>query len=43
MFSDREALDYRNAVKESISAVEPICRSVSGMSSATLGDALKKV
>lgn len=43
MLSDREAPDYRNAVKESISAVESTCRSVSGMPSATLGDALKKV
>lgn len=43
MISDREAPDYRNAVKESISAVEATCRNISGMPSATLGDALKKV
>lgn len=43
MLSEREAPDYRNAVKESISAVESACRNVSGMPSATLGDALKKV
>ncbi|MBX3647741.1 MAG: hypothetical protein KF766_08780 [Rhodocyclaceae bacterium] len=43
MLSDREAPDYRNAVKESISAVEAACRNICGMPSATLGDALKKV
>jgi hypothetical protein len=43
MLSDREAPDYRNAVKESISAVEAACRNVSSMPTATLGDALKKV
>jgi hypothetical protein len=43
MLSDREAPDYRNAVKESISAVEVACRNISGLPSATLGDALKKV
>lgn len=41
--SDREAPDYRNSIKESISAVEASCRLVSGLSSATLGDALKKI
>ena len=43
MLSDREAPDYRNSVKESISAVEAACRLVTGNSSATLGDALKRV
>jgi hypothetical protein len=43
MLSDREAPDYRNSVKESISAVEAACRHVTGLSSATLADALKKV
>jgi hypothetical protein len=43
MLSDREAPDFRNSVKESISAVEATCRQVTGLSSATLGDALKKV
>ena len=41
--SDRVAPDYRNSVKESISAVEAACRHVTGLSSATLADALKKV
>ncbi len=43
MLSDRESPDYRNSIKESISAVEAACRLVSGDPSATLGDALKKV
>lgn len=43
MLSDREAPDYRNSVKESISAVEATCRLVTGNTSATLGDALKRV
>lgn len=43
MLSDREAPDFRNSVKESISAVEAACRQVTGMPTATLGDALKKV
>lgn len=41
MLSDKQAPDYRNSVKESISAVEAACRLVSGNASATLGDALK--
>lgn len=41
--SDREAPDYRNSIKEAISAVEASCRLVTGLSSATLGDALKKI
>jgi hypothetical protein len=41
--SDRETPDYRNSIKEAISAVEASCRLVSGMPSATLGDALKKI
>ena len=43
MLSDKEAPDYRNSVKESISAVEAVCRFVTGNASATLGDALKRV
>jgi hypothetical protein len=38
-FSDRTAPDYRNSIKESISAVEAICRLVTGK--ATFGEALK--
>lgn len=40
LFSDREKPDYRNTIKESISAVESMCRIVSGKPNATLGDAL---
>jgi|ERR1019366_2689753 hypothetical protein len=43
MLSDKQAPDYRNSVKESISAVEAACRLVSGNASATLGDALKMI
>lgn len=43
MLSDKQAPDYRNSVKESISAVEAACRLVNGNASATLGDALKKI
>ncbi|MDP3069069.1 MAG: hypothetical protein Q8N18_02220 [Opitutaceae bacterium] len=43
MLSDRENPDYRNSIKESISAVEATCRIVTGLKSATLGDALKKM
>lgn len=41
LLRDREAPDYRNSIKESISAVEAACRQVTGKSNATLGDALK--
>lgn len=39
--SDRTAPNYRNAIKESISAVESICRLIAG--GKTLGDALKAI
>ena len=41
MLSDRKNPDYRNSVKESISAVESIAKIISCKSKATLGDALK--
>lgn len=41
MLSDRENPDYRNSIKESISAVESLCKTVSGNDKATLGEALK--
>lgn len=40
LFADRKAPDYRNSIKESISAVESICRGLSGTQSGTLGTAL---
>ena len=43
MLSDRNEPDYRNSIKEAISAVEATCRLVTGMKVATLGDALKKI
>ena len=43
MLSDRASPDYRNSVKESISAVESACKLVTGNSKATLGDALKRI
>ena len=41
--SDRKSPDYRNSVKESISAVESLCVSVSNDPRATLGTALNKI
>lgn len=41
MLSDKQNPDYRNSIKESISAVESIARHVTGDSSATLGQAIK--
>jgi hypothetical protein len=43
MLSDKEKPDYRNSIKESISAVESACRLVTGLPKATLSDALKRV
>lgn len=43
LYADRENPDYRNSIKESISAVESIARVVSGSQKATLGDALKTI
>lgn len=43
LYSDRNSPDYRNSVKESISAVESVVRVISGSEKATLGDALKIV
>jgi hypothetical protein len=40
LFSDRENPDYRNSIKESISAVEAICKIITGKDTATLGNAL---
>jgi len=39
--SDRKKPDYRNSIKESISAVESICQIISGDPKAELGKALK--
>lgn len=41
MLSDRQHPDYRNSIKESISAVEAACNHVTHQSNATLEDALR--
>ncbi len=41
MLADRKEPNYRNSIKESISAVETICRMITGDLKATLGQALK--
>ncbi|WOD06483.1 AbiJ-NTD4 domain-containing protein [Marinomonas sp. GJ51-6] len=41
--SDRKNPDYRNSVKESISAVESLCKIISDDPKATLGSALNKI
>ena len=39
--SDRENSDYKNSIKESISAVESVCKVIANKPKAELGDALK--
>ena len=41
MLSDRSAPDHRNSIKESISAVESLCKNLTSDPTATLGQALK--
>jgi hypothetical protein len=43
LLSDRKTPDYRNSIKESISAVESICQVIVGDKTATLGQALKSL
>jgi len=43
LFSDRQSPDYRNSIKESISAVEAMSNLIAGKEKATLGVALKKI
>jgi len=43
LLADRKSPDYRNSVKESISAVEAICKLITKDKKATLGQALKKI
>lgn len=43
LLSDRQNPDYRNSIKESISAVESIAQSVTNNTSASLGDALRSI
>lgn len=41
--SDRDKKDYKNCIKESISAVESVCQIITENDTATLGTALKKL
>lgn len=41
--ADREKKDYKNCIKESISAVESLCQVITGDKKATLNDALNKL
>ncbi len=41
LFSNRQNPDYRNSVKESISAIESACKIITGDDKTTLGQALK--
>lgn len=41
--SDRKSPDYRNSIKESISAVESLCKVITDDTKATLGSALNKI
>jgi AbiJ N-terminal domain 4 len=43
LLADKQAPDYRNSIKESISAIEAICQLITGNSKATLGDALRQL
>ncbi len=43
LLADRKSPDYRNSIKESISAVESICNLITKDKKATLGQALKKI
>ncbi|MDX5630328.1 MULTISPECIES: hypothetical protein [unclassified Brenneria] len=43
LLSDRKQPDYRNSIKESISAVESVCNTISGDSKGTLGKSLKQI
>ena len=41
--SDRDSPDYRNSIKESISAVESICKNIADDPDTTMSKALKKI
>lgn len=43
LLSNRDNPDYKNSIKESISAVECICKVIAGNNKATLGEALSKM
>ncbi|MGR3810246.1 AbiJ-NTD4 domain-containing protein [Jiulongibacter sp. NS-SX5] len=43
LFSDRKSPDYRNSIKESISAIESMSSIITGNPKSTLGQALKEI
>jgi hypothetical protein len=43
LLADKKTPDYRNSIKESISAVEAICKLIIGSDKSTLGEALKTI
>lgn len=43
LLADRKSPDYRNSIKESISAVESLCKLIAKNSKVTLGQALKEI
>lgn len=43
LLSDKKNPDFRNSMKESISAVEALCKIITGDKNATLGDSLKVI
>jgi hypothetical protein len=43
LLADKKAPDYRNSIKESISAVEAMCQLITGNKKATLGDGLRQL
>ena len=43
LLSDKQNPDYKNSIKESISAVEAICNKILGSDNKTLGDALRLI
>lgn len=43
MLSDKQSPDFRNSIKESVSAVEAACRLVTGSPKATLSDAIRRI
>jgi len=43
LLADKKSPDYRNSIKDSISAVEAICNLITKKKKATLGQALKKI
>ncbi len=43
LLANKTSPDYKNSIKESISAVEAVCKLISGDNKATLGSALKKL